>query len=246
MINNKYKILNEVLIEWGNSDIEDNGIIKTSDVQYNLKNSFVYKVENKKGIKNAIRILSNRWEDFFKYRHDPEKYKIIVDGEPVKLDGDGYTVKGYDPGIHYVEINGLNELTTCRYMFYECKNLVSVPLFDTSIVTDMYGMFYDCVNLIEVPAFNTENVTDFVDMFAFCNIKSVPEFDMRSLCRGAEIFWECKKLETVPMFKNLDLIKVQQYGIDEKPLYKLFWKCYNLDAETLKIWNPDSDGTPQF
>jgi surface protein len=253
MINNKYKILNEVLIEWGNSDIEDNGIIKTSDVQYNLNNYFVYTLENKRGIKSAIRILSNKWENFDSYHYNPERYKVIVDGEPVKLDINGYTVKEYDPGTHYVEIQGLNEqrLTTCKYMFYECINLVSVPLFDTSRVTDMYGMFYNCRKLIEVPPFNTKNVTNTVDMFAFCSIKSVPEFDMRSLIRGAETFWECKELETVPIFKNLNLKKMRKYfkriNIDEEqPLHKLFWKCYNLDAETLKIWNPDSNGTPQF
>jgi len=249
MINNKYKILNEALIEWGNSDIEDNGIIKTYDVSEQLKNYFVYEITDKWS--KPLKIFSERWEN---YEYFYWYSKIFINGEPVKLDSTGKTVNVYEPGTHTVEIRGLDKqkLTSCKYMFYECKDLVSVPFFDTSGVTNMYGMFYNCKKLTKIPQFNTENVKDTVDMFAYTSIESVPEFNMKNLERGAEMFWCCQNLKTVPLFKNLDLFSLKKFnnkpilGIREHPLLKLFWKCFDLDEETRRIWNPDPTGTPKF
>lgn len=248
MINNKYKILNEVLIEWDNSSIEDDGIIKTYDVSEQLKNYFVYEITGRWS--KPLQICSTRWEN---YEYFWWYSKIFINGELIKLSSEGRTVNMYEPGTYTVEIQGLDKqkLTSCKYMFYECKDLVSVPLFDTSRVTNMYGMFYNCKKLTKIPQFNTENVEDTVDMFAYTNIESAPEFNMKNLKRGAEMFWECQKLKTVPLFKNLDLFYLKnfsdkEHGTREHPLLKLFWKCFNLDEETRKIWNPSPNGTPRF
>ena len=250
MINNKYKILNEVLIEWGDSSIEDNGTIKAYDVSEQLKNYFIYEITDKRS--KPLKIFSNRWEDYEYFRFGGY-LKIFINGEPVKLNSEGKTVNVYEPGIYTAEIKGLDKqrLTNCKYMFYECKDLVSVPLFDTSRVTNMYGMFYNCEKLTKIPQFNTENVKNTVDMFAYTSIESVPEFNMKNLEDGAEMFWECKKLTTVPLFKNLDLFSLKNFSDKHKPeeehlLHKLFWKCFDLDEETRKIWNPDPKGTPCF
>ena len=54
-------------------------------------------------------------------------------------------------------------------MFYECSNLSSVTLSDTSNVTDMNRMFYNCSNLSSVTLNDTSNVTNMGFMFQYCD-----------------------------------------------------------------------------
>ena len=54
-------------------------------------------------------------------------------------------------------------------MFYDCRNLTTVPLFDTKNVTNMKNMFYSCSNLTTVPLFDTSNVTNMSSMFKGCS-----------------------------------------------------------------------------
>ena len=58
-------------------------------------------------------------------------------------------------------------------MFYKCTSLTSVPLFDTSSVTNMDSMFYGCSYLTSVPLFDTSSVTIMSNMFYNCwNVQS--------------------------------------------------------------------------
>jgi len=60
-------------------------------------------------------------------------------------------------------------------MFAVCTSLTTVPLFNTSNVTDMGSMFAVCTSLTTVPLFNTSNVTDMSDMFNGCaSLTTVP------------------------------------------------------------------------
>jgi surface protein len=53
-------------------------------------------------------------------------------------------------------------------MYYGCKSLTFVPLFDTSNVTYMSNMFYNCTQLTSVPLFDTSKVTNMSYMFGNC------------------------------------------------------------------------------
>jgi surface protein len=53
-------------------------------------------------------------------------------------------------------------------MFMNCTHLVSVPLLDTSSVTDMASMFNYCVRLTSIPLFNTSACRDMYTMFDSC------------------------------------------------------------------------------
>jgi surface protein len=63
------------------------------------------------------------------------------------------------------------------YMFQNCAALTSIPLLDTSNVTDMGIMFYGCTNLTTVPALDANKVTyanNLKSMFYGCsNLKSI-------------------------------------------------------------------------
>jgi surface protein len=54
-------------------------------------------------------------------------------------------------------------------MFSNCSSLQSVPLFDTSAVTNMSNMFNSCFSLQSVPLFDTSAVTNMSGMFNSCS-----------------------------------------------------------------------------
>ena len=88
-----------------------------------------------------------------------------------------------------------------RYLFYEQGNLATVPLFDTSKVTNMDGMFSGCFQLTTVPLFDTSKVTSMNTMFNYCTeITTVPLFDTSNVDDMGSMFSDCYNLTTVPPF----------------------------------------------
>ena len=90
-------------------------------------------------------------------------------------------------------------------MFYNCYSLVSVPLFDTSSVTNMGSMFYNCYSLVSVPLFDTSSVTNMGSMFYNCySLVSVPLFDTSSVISMGYMVASCYSLVYCNI-KNLKL-----------------------------------------
>ena len=63
-----------------------------------------------------------------------------------------------------------SQITSAKQMFYDCKNLTSVPYLNTSSCTDMYRMFFNNEKILtlDVSSFDTSNVTNMSDMFLWC------------------------------------------------------------------------------
>jgi len=97
--------------------------------------------------------------------------------------------------------------TNMSLMFADCSALVSVPLFDTSAVTNMNSMFYGvttafvgCSSLQSVPLFNTSSVTNMGNMFTGCwALTSVPLFNTAAVTTMAGMFQSCFSLTSVPL-----------------------------------------------
>ena len=88
-------------------------------------------------------------------------------------------------------------------MFYDCINLTSVTLFDTSVITNMAGLFGGCTSLTTVPLFNTSNVTNMGYMFGGCtSLTTVPLFDTSNVTTMDSMFANCLALQTVPLFNT--------------------------------------------
>ena len=83
-------------------------------------------------------------------------------------------------------------------MFFNCYSLQSVPLFDTSAVTNMLGMFNNCYSLQFVPLFDTSAVTNMSNMFNTCvSLQSVPALDVSAVSSSANfgsMFATCRSL----------------------------------------------------
>jgi surface protein len=110
------------------------------------------------------------------------------------------------------------------YMFQNCYNLTSVPLFNTASVTSMSNMFQNCFNLISVPLFNTANVTYMFAMFNNCyNLTSVPLFNTAAVTDMGSMFNGCTGLTSVPLFNTASVTSMQA----------MFQNCYNLTSVPL-------------
>ena len=104
--------------------------------------------------------------------------------------------------------------SNCRSMFYNCRQLTSIPWnefnIDTSQVTDIRYMFQDCSALtsLDLSNFNTSKVTSMYQMFRNCN--SLQEiicpngFDMSSCTDVDSMFTSCNSYNGEPLhFKNV-------------------------------------------
>ena len=118
------------------------------------------------------------------------------------LDGMKYaqsTINEFPSNFQFAPRTGEN----CKEMFQECRSLTSIPLFDTSNVTNMYGMFYYCTALTSIPLFDTSNVTDMYGMFYYCTaLTSIPLLDTRSVTNMSSMFNNCSSLTTIPLLNT--------------------------------------------
>ena len=104
-------------------------------------------------------------------------------------------------------------------MFNFCNSLTTIPLFDTSNVTNMMSMFSSCASLTTVPLFNTQNVTNMMSMFYYCaSLTTVPLFNTQNVTNMMSMFYYCASLTTVPLFNTQNVTDIMG----------MFFKCINL------------------
>ena len=119
-----------------------------------------------------------------------------------------------------------SNITDMSYMFYYCKQLTTIPLLDTSKVTNMefmlcytqlttiplldtsnvsnmHSMFDNCKHLTTIPLLNTSNVTNMSNMFYGCsNLTTIPQLDTSDVTNMSNLFYYCSKLTTIPQLNT--------------------------------------------
>ena len=71
-------------------------------------------------------------------------------------------------------------------MFYYCSSLTTIPLLDTSNVTNMNSMFGNCKKLTTIPLLNTSKVTSMGSMFQYCpNLSDESLNNILAMCTNA-------------------------------------------------------------
>ena len=106
-------------------------------------------------------------------------------------------------------------------LFYQFSSLQSVPIFDTSEMTDMSSFFRDCTSLKNAPLLNTINVINMSMMFANDkSLKNVPLYDTRNVENMNQMFVGCDTIQQIPQFNT---IKVTD-------MYAMFYLCLYLQT----------------
>jgi surface protein len=94
-------------------------------------------------------------------------------------------------------------------MFNVCASLKSIPLFDTSYVTNMANMFTGCASLQSIPLFDTSSAQNMTNMFSGCStLQSVPLFNISSVTTMSNMFNGCSMLQSVPLFNTSSAINM--------------------------------------
>ena len=110
----------------------------------------------------------------------------------------------------YMPLVDTSKVTNMNGMFNSCTSLISVPLLDTSTVTDMGGMFRSCTSLINIAQLDTSTVTDMAGMFRGCSsLINIPQLNTSNVTTTANMFQDCIKLTVIPL---LDTSKVTNIG----------------------------------
>ena len=125
-------------------------------------------------------------------------------------------------GIPNLPISGTN----LKSAFANLTNLTTVPLLDTSNVTDMNSMFQSCTSLTTIPLLDTSKVTDMTNMFSYCtSLTSIPLLDTSSVSSRYmnNMFYNCTSLTTVPILNTSKLTQ----------LTDMFKNCPNLTDTSL-------------
>jgi surface protein len=124
-----------------------------------------------------------------------------------------------------VPLFNTSKVTNFYRMFVNCYSLKTVPLFVVTAATTnatlngLEGMFYGCRNLERVPLFNTSNAQNMMEMFRDCkSLKSIPQFNTRNVFFATSMFNGCDSLVQIP---QLDLTNARE-------VTNMFFNCYSL------------------
>ena len=121
--------------------------------------------------------------------------------------------------------------SNCEYMFYNCKQLTSIPWnefnIDTSQCTNMRYMFYNCRTLtsLDLSSMDTSQVTDMNDMFYYCSSLTnldLSNFDTNQCTNMGYMFRDCRTLTSLNV-SNFDTSKVTN-------MRRMFYNCSTLTS----------------
>lgn len=73
-----------------------------------------------------------------------------------------------DKNLMFMPLVDTSTTTNMKSTFQGCSGLLQVPLLDTSNVTNMNGIFNGCYVLKDIPLFNTSEITDLRTAFGGC------------------------------------------------------------------------------
>ena len=111
--------------------------------------------------------------------------------------------------IRSIPLYDTSRMTNMGSMFRGCSSLETIPLLDTSNATDMRYMFRECSSIATIPPLNTSNVTDMQSMFYFCpSLETIPQLDTSSVTNMSGMFNGCSSLVTIPPLNTSNVTNI--------------------------------------
>ena len=139
-----------------------------------------YFVDVKGATRNPTGSLYNYWykrTDILIPKFDAIDFSGVSDASTSALNSFAQSGLISFPSISWAGLSGWD----VGYMFYYCTDLASFEApTDTSGVTILVSTFAGCSSLTSMPVFDTSNVTNFGACWMRCGLTSFPEFDVSS------------------------------------------------------------------
>ena len=104
--------------------------------------------------------------------------------------------------VNAPDLNTSN-VTSTKFMFFNCSNLEHIPLYDFSNVQNMHGTFVGCTNLTNIPQINTSNVTNMSYCFQNCtSLTTIPQINTSNVQNMWCMLLDCTSLTTIPQINT--------------------------------------------
>ena len=183
---------------FGMIKIDDIIIIPTADGFLNTNTGELLEVVKDGGYTFTENLPTYAEGELYKTINVNVKPKINVEEAGLKF--------GYSIFTDVPEWADFRDITDMSYMFFDCRNLQTIHMIDTSKVTNMRSMFENCTNLQTISPIDTSKVTTMVRMFYYCtHLQTISQIDTSKVTNMNYMFYYCSNLRTLP---ELDASKV--------------------------------------
>ena len=147
--------------------------------------------------------------------------------------------------ILIVKLIEKNNITDMSYMFYGCKNLISIrniANWDTINVTNMKSMFHFCKNLKSldnISELRVDNITDFSYMFYGCNsltnLEDISKWNIYKATNISYLFFDCISLNKLPDITKFNLKYIVHKKCIFSNIFLLYIKSKNIIKEVFSF-----------
>ena len=149
-----------------------------------------------------------------------------------------------------------SSVTNMTGIFYNCKQLTTIPLINTSLVTNMSDMFSNCTSITTIPLVDTSKVTNMYEIFFRCsNLTTIPQLDTSKVTNMVSMFENCSKLTTIDIThmniastnnssyfasgcNSLTKLIIRNMNSIPKLNSNAFTNCYHFTGTTDATYNP--------
>jgi len=145
--------------------------------------------------------------------------------------------------VKLIEKNNIRDMS---YMFYGCRNIISVKNianWDTINVTNMKSMFHLCKNLKSLDNLSelrVDNVTNFSYMFYGCNsltnIEAISKWNAFKATNISYLFFDCISLKKLPDITIMNLKNVKQKECIFSNIFLLYIKSQTISKKYFHIY----------
>lgn len=141
------------------------------------------------------------------YPWENDNYKVTDGNKALNGIVSYYTVVDYkgDPNFIYCPYFDMSDemIYETRGLFGDISTLKSIPLLNTSNISDMDDTFSSCTSLETIPLLNTSNVSTMRNMFLNCSsLKSIPLIDTSRAMLMNNMFSGCISLQSIPLLNT--------------------------------------------
>ena len=178
-------------------------------VNYFKYNNYVYPAEaNNYKVSDANKqIVINSKSDIATYKSNPD-FKFCPKFDMSAENTAGKMFAGCS-SLTSIPLLNTSNVTDMSYMFDNCASLTTIPQMDTSKVTNMETIFNRCKLLTTIPLLDTSNVTDMSNMFSGCSsLTSIPQLDTSKVVNMNNMFYSCSSLTSIPQLDTSNVTKM--------------------------------------
>lgn len=99
-----------------------------------------------------------------------------------------------------------SSVTNMGWLCSDAQNLVSLPTFDSSNVTDMQYLVYNCRALTSFPELRTSSVTTMQGMLSYTRLQEIPLLDTSSVTNMVIMLAHNTSLRAIPLFNTSSVV----------------------------------------